>query len=73
MRASETIFWDIEAHDLYATCTAGGSANVCDGPTKPASYQTTTESTSENDWTVAITDDDENDRFCTRPSDYTTD
>jgi len=73
VRASETIFWDVEAYDLYATCTAGGSTNVCSGPSNPSSYQSTTESTSENNWTVAITDDDEDNRFCTRPSNYLTD
>lgn len=57
--------------DLYAKCTAGANTYTCDDIADP--YTSATESTSENNWTVPIEDNDADDRFCTRPADYLTD
>ena len=68
-RADDTIFWDTFAYDLYAKCTAdSGDPSMCEASAAP--YISTTESTSENDWFIPIEDDDDENRFCTRPENY---
>jgi len=69
------IFWTIEALDTYATCTpvnVDSDVAACIDY-DPSRYQATSEATSENNWIVPIEDDDAENRFCTRPSDYLND